>query len=134
MRLRPDRVIVSDNCSTDGTEQFVKGFKGIPVEWQQNESNLGPGKNMNKAFNYAAETDFLHVLHADDVLDPKFYETMTKAFDGCAGRGIGWCLDERIDENTLLDLDRDGNICGITIEHARDRAEIPKLSYEQISA
>jgi uncharacterized protein YuzE len=39
-----------------------------------------------------------------------------------------------LDENTLLDLDRDGNICGITIEHARERAEIPKFSYEQISA
>jgi uncharacterized protein YuzE len=39
-----------------------------------------------------------------------------------------------LDENTLLDLDRDGNICGITIEHAQDRAEIPAFSYEQISA
>ncbi len=39
-----------------------------------------------------------------------------------------------LDENTLLDLDGDGNICGITIEHARDRAEIPAFSYEQISA
>jgi uncharacterized protein YuzE len=39
-----------------------------------------------------------------------------------------------LDENTLLDLDRDGNICGMTIEHARERTEIPKFSYEQISA
>lgn len=39
-----------------------------------------------------------------------------------------------LDENTLLDIDRDGKICGITIEHARDRAEIPTFSYEQISA
>jgi uncharacterized protein YuzE len=39
-----------------------------------------------------------------------------------------------LDENTLLDLDRDGNICAITIEHARDRAEIPAFSYEQVSA
>jgi uncharacterized protein YuzE len=39
-----------------------------------------------------------------------------------------------LDENTLLDLDRDGNICGITIEHARDRADIPHFSYEQIAA
>ncbi len=39
-----------------------------------------------------------------------------------------------LDENTLLDLDSSGNICGITIEHARDRAEIPKFSYEQITA
>ena len=39
-----------------------------------------------------------------------------------------------LDENTLLDLDSKGNICGITIEHARDRAEIPKFSCEQFSA
>ena len=39
-----------------------------------------------------------------------------------------------LDENTLLDLDSAGKICGITIEHARDRAEIPKFSFEQIPA
>jgi uncharacterized protein YuzE len=38
-----------------------------------------------------------------------------------------------LDENTLLDVDRDGKICGITIEHASERAEIPKFSYEQIA-
>jgi len=39
-----------------------------------------------------------------------------------------------LDEDTLLDLDRDGNICGITIEHAKDRADIPKFSYERTAA
>ncbi|MGZ8426093.1 MAG: DUF2283 domain-containing protein [Candidatus Binatia bacterium] len=39
-----------------------------------------------------------------------------------------------LDDNTLIDVDRDGNICGITIEHASERAEIPKFSYEQIAA
>jgi uncharacterized protein YuzE len=39
-----------------------------------------------------------------------------------------------LDENTTLDLDRNGNICGITIEHARECAEIPSFSYEQVSA
>ncbi len=39
-----------------------------------------------------------------------------------------------LDENTLLDLDSRGNICGITIEHARERTDIPQFSYEQISA
>jgi uncharacterized protein YuzE len=38
-----------------------------------------------------------------------------------------------LDENTLIDVDRDGNICGMTIEHASERAEIPKFSYEQIT-
>jgi uncharacterized protein YuzE len=39
-----------------------------------------------------------------------------------------------LDENTLLDVDRDGNICGITVEHASERADIPQFSYEQVAA
>ena len=39
-----------------------------------------------------------------------------------------------LDENTLLDLDGEGNLCGITLEHARDRADIPHFSYEQVAA
>lgn len=38
------------------------------------------------------------------------------------------------DENTLIDLDCDGSICAITIEHASERAGIPAFSYEQIPA
>jgi uncharacterized protein YuzE len=38
-----------------------------------------------------------------------------------------------LDENTLLDLDRDGNIRGITVEHARERTDIPRFSYEQVT-
>jgi uncharacterized protein YuzE len=37
-------------------------------------------------------------------------------------------------ENTQLDIDKDGNICAMTIEHARDRADIPHFSFEQIAA
>jgi uncharacterized protein YuzE len=39
-----------------------------------------------------------------------------------------------LDENTILDLDRNGNICGITIEHAKERTDIPHFSFEQIAA
>ena len=39
-----------------------------------------------------------------------------------------------LDENTLLDFDRDGQICGITIEHASQRVDIPDFSFEQIPA
>ena len=33
-----------------------------------------------------------------------------------------------LDENTLLDFDSNGNICAITIEHARERTDIPQFS------
>jgi len=39
-----------------------------------------------------------------------------------------------LDENTQLDIDKDGNICAMTIEHARDRADLPNFSFEQIAA
>ncbi len=38
------------------------------------------------------------------------------------------------DENTFIDVDAFGNICGMTIEHAKERANIPVFSYEQIAA
>jgi uncharacterized protein YuzE len=37
-----------------------------------------------------------------------------------------------LDENTILDLDQTGNICGITVEHASKRADIPHFSFEQV--
>lgn len=39
-----------------------------------------------------------------------------------------------LDENTLLELDAEGNVCGITVEHARERTDIPQFSFEQIAA
>ncbi len=39
-----------------------------------------------------------------------------------------------LDENTILDVDADGNICAITVEHASERTDIPRFSYEQITA
>jgi uncharacterized protein YuzE len=39
-----------------------------------------------------------------------------------------------LDENTLLDVDKNGRILGITVEHASQRADIPRFSFEQVPA
>ena len=39
-----------------------------------------------------------------------------------------------LDENTLVEVDGDGQMIAITIEHAQDRADLPAFSYEQITA
>ena len=39
-----------------------------------------------------------------------------------------------LDENTQVDLDVKGNLCGITIEHASQRTDVPNLSFEQVAA
>jgi len=39
-----------------------------------------------------------------------------------------------LDENTVLDLDAEGNVCAITVEHASLRTGIPQFSFERIAA
>lgn len=39
-----------------------------------------------------------------------------------------------LDEDTQVDLDKAGNICAITVEHASRRADLPALDYEQVAA
>jgi uncharacterized protein YuzE len=38
-----------------------------------------------------------------------------------------------IDENTLLELDENGNLVSLTIEHAKSRININQLNFEQIA-
>jgi uncharacterized protein YuzE len=49
-------------------------------------------------------------------------------------RSVEVAETRNLNENTLLDFDREGNISAITVEHTRERAEIPYFSYEQIPA
>ena len=39
-----------------------------------------------------------------------------------------------LDENTIVDLDGNGRICAITIEHASIRAGAPSFSFEKVAA
>lgn len=38
------------------------------------------------------------------------------------------------DDNTLLDLDADGNVCAITIEHASQRTDVIRLEVVGMAA
>mgnify|MGYP001480330132 CR=1 FL=1 len=46
--------------------------------------------------------------------------------------GIGETKD--LDEDTLVEFDGQGNLVSMTIEHARDRADIPNFSFQQMPA
>lgn len=37
-----------------------------------------------------------------------------------------------INDNIYIDLDKDGGLVSLTVEHARDQANLPDLSYQQI--
>ncbi len=60
-----------------------------------------------------------------------FEDTDTLYIELKAGR----VADSRdLDENTLIDVDEHGQILAITIEHARDCADLAAFSYEQVAA
>ncbi len=40
---------------------------------------------------------------------------------------------KEINENIYLDLDKDGNVIGMTIEHAMSQANIDEVSFQQIN-
>lgn len=110
---RPDRLIVLDNLSTDGTEQIVHSFSEMKCEFIRNEKNLGLFGNMNRALDFAAQTRYLHILCADDVITPEYFATLVPALETCNGFGLGFCLDERIDENDKH-LSLSGSVTGAT--------------------
>ncbi len=37
-----------------------------------------------------------------------------------------------LDENTLLDFDQQGQLCSMTLEHAKERAGIPEINYQTL--
>ena len=39
-----------------------------------------------------------------------------------------------LDENTLVEFDAQGNLVSMTIEHARERADVANLSFQQVPA
>lgn len=49
-------------------------------------------------------------------------------------RAAGIVETRDLDENTQIDVDADGQICALTMEHASQRAEPPRFSFEQIAA
>ncbi|MGH7178734.1 MAG: DUF2283 domain-containing protein [Tepidisphaeraceae bacterium] len=61
---------------------------------------------------YFKQTDTLHI----ELRDAKVAETRD------------------LDENTQIDLDSRGILCGITIEHASERTDVPNVSFEQVAA
>ena len=131
--VRPDRVIVLDNCSTDGTERIVRDFQPIKCEWCRNSTNIGLFGNCNRALEFAPETKYLLLLCADDLIEPKFLEVTTAALESCDGYGLAYSLDERIDENDQR-LSVSGKVSGEVQEIPRDvflsrKAEIANQAF-----
>jgi glycosyltransferase involved in cell wall biosynthesis len=101
-RRLPDRLIILDNCSTDSTPRIVSDFRArfpkVHCEWQRNEKNVGALGNFNRALAYAKDTDFLHLLSADDLITPEFFERVVPPIERVEGRALAYSHLQFIDQ------------------------------------
>ena len=97
--LPPDRVIVLDDASTDGTTALVEAYESLDCELVRGEKNEGLFRNFNKALGYASACHYLHYICADDVLLPEFMKRMTDALADAATPSFSYCLPEFIDKD-----------------------------------
>src|SRR5436190_13978533 len=68
-------LIISDNASTDGTEEIARGIaaRDERVRYHRNVANVGLAKNYNRLFSLASG-EYFKWASADDVLLPGYLE------------------------------------------------------------
>lgn len=66
-------IIISDNCSTDGTQAIAEAYKSRDsrIKYIRQEKNYGMTANFSKVFEYATGEFFMWAAH-DDQHDPAF--------------------------------------------------------------
>lgn len=78
---RDFRLVVSDNASTDATQQTVAGFGDPRLSYVRLEQHVDLNRHFNLCFD-RAETDYLFVLPDDDRMEPDLLERAVVVLDG----------------------------------------------------
>lgn len=75
-------VIISDNASTDQTEEICRSFAQLDsrIQYFRNSSNLGAAANFNRTFALSRGEYFKWAAH-DDILAPEFLERCVAVLD-----------------------------------------------------
>lgn len=93
-------VIVSDNCSTDNTEETVCAFSDSRIRYRRNDSNLGVFPNMNRCLELA-QGEYVVIVHDDDLFAPQFLERECEMLDKHPRAGMVHCAAYEIDANGI---------------------------------
>jgi glycosyltransferase involved in cell wall biosynthesis len=99
-------VVVVDDCSSDGTEEYVKSL-GDRVVYHRNSNNLGHSETVNAGITVASG-DWVKLLDDDDYLASQCIEKLTQAIVQCPNAVICSCqaiqvdIDEREISRTKL--------------------------------
>ena len=108
-------IIVSDNCSTDNTETFVKGISDPRLRYFRHNKNIGANNN----FNYCLEQangDYFLLLQDDDMIDNDFVEVCMTVANYSRDAGIIRTGTRLIDSEGKVIAESTNNVVGFSTE------------------
>ncbi len=75
-------VVITDNCSTDETEQICRTYaeRDSRITYVRNDENVGASPNFQKAFHLSSCEYFRWAAH-DDFIDPTYLERCVEVLD-----------------------------------------------------
>ncbi|MGA2767348.1 MAG: glycosyltransferase [Candidatus Bathyarchaeia archaeon] len=96
-------LVISDNASTDRTEQICREYaaKDRRICYYHNEKNIGAPKNFNRVFELSSGEYFKWIAY-DDVYAPEFLQKCVAVLDKDPSAVLCHSKTSRIDENGTL--------------------------------
>jgi glycosyltransferase involved in cell wall biosynthesis len=94
-------IIVSDNCSTDNTEEIVSSFADPRIKYWKQPQNMGMFPNQIHAFKMA-RGKYIASLHDDDVWNEDFLEKLVPPLEENPDLILAFCDQYIIDENSNI--------------------------------
>lgn len=101
-------VVVADDCSNDGTEEYVRSLASEGIVYHRNPTNKGHAETVNAGV-AAASGDWIKPLDDDDYLHPECLEEMQNAIARRPEAVICSCQAAQVDENET-ELDRTSRV------------------------
>ena len=93
-------LVISDNASTDRTEQICRAYaaKDPRIRYYRNKRNLGASKNFNRVFRLSSGLYFKWAAH-DDLLAPNYLEKCVEVLEKDSSTVLCHSKTAYIDEN-----------------------------------
>lgn len=113
--------IISDNASTDRTEQICRDYASQDnrIVYTRNKENLGAAKNFNRVF-HLASGPYFRWFNADDVSAPELHERCIQVMDANQEAALCYGKTAIIDDNGRITEHYDDNL-DLQQESASDR-------------
>ncbi len=93
-------LIVSDNASTDRTEEICREYaaKDRRIRYLRNATNMGAGWNFRRVYELATGKYYKQAAH-DDFCEPEFFETCIRALELDPGLTVAYTKTRVVDGN-----------------------------------